>query len=114
MTDTSTALTINRFVRKPFYVDAVQVTNENLETVAEWCGGKIEDAKPDKDIEEGRVPDRFIRVKVYRAMSDRQTMAFVNDWILYAGKGYKVYTNPAFEKSFELIDGSLDNQPAAP
>ena len=101
-------ITTNKFVRKPFYVDAVQVTSANIEDVAKWCGGTVKESKPDKDIENGRVPEKFIQVTVYRPMSDRQKMAFVNDWVLFAGKGYKVYTNPAFQKTFELIDGSLE------
>lgn len=89
-----------RFVRKPFYVDAIQVTSANIEQVAEWCGGVIKDAKPDRDLKQGRVREKYIEVNVHRPYSDRQKMAFVTDWVLFHNGGYKVYTNLAFEKSF--------------
>lgn len=99
----SNKVTPKRFVRKPFTVDAVQVTSDNIEAVAKWCGGDIRKGKPDHDIEEGLVGERFIKVRVYRPMGDRQSMAFAGDWVLYAGRGYKVYTNLAFEKTFEEV-----------
>lgn len=107
MPELNPKLETNKFVRKPFYVDAVQVTSDNIGQVARWCSGKIKEAKPDKDVEQGRVPEKYIEVNVYRPMTDRQKMAFVGDWVLFAGKGYKVYTDVAFQKSFELIDGTL-------
>lgn len=92
-----------KFVRKPFYVDAVRVTSANIADVAKWCGGVVRQAKPDGDIVQGRVPNKYIEVPVYLPMNDRQKMAFVGDWVLFAGKGYKVYTNPAFNKTFQAV-----------
>lgn len=79
-----------KFTRKPFEVDAVQVTADNIEEVAKWCQGEVitEDDQP------------CIKVRVLRALNDRQTKAFVGDWVLYAGTGYKVYIDKAFKKSF--------------
>jgi hypothetical protein len=34
-------------------------------------------------------------------------MAFVGDWVLHAGSGYKVYGDGAFRKSFTVITGLL-------
>lgn len=84
----------HKFARKPFYVDAVRVSEANLEEVAEWCDGKIESALDET---------KFISVKVHRPINDRQTQAFVGDWVLFAGTGYKVYTPKAFDKSFEKV-----------
>ena len=79
------------YVRKPFEVDAVQVTEDNLEQVRQWCQGKLEsDNRP------------FVRVRVSRALNERQTKAYPGDWVLYAGTGFKVYTDNAFHKTFEL------------
>ena len=83
-----------RFVRKPFYVDAVQVTAENIDAVAVWCNG---------DIVEVSKTNKHIRVRVLRALNERQTKAYIGDWILYAGTGYKVYTPAAFAKSFDMF-----------
>jgi len=85
-------LEVQTFVRKPFSVEAVQVTDENMDAVAKWCQGDVRTA--DKG-------DPFIKVRVHNPLTDRQTKAFVGDWVLYAGKGYKVYTDKAFERSFD-------------
>jgi hypothetical protein len=85
-----------KFARKPFDVDAVQVTAENIEEVAKWCQGDVVDNSTD---------DVHIKVRVLRVLNERQTKAFVGDWVLYAGTGYKVYTNKAFRSSFEPLDG---------
>lgn len=86
-----------RYVRNPFYVDAVQITEENMEAVADWCRGQIRKDSP----EEGTGEAKYIHVRVYRPLDDRQTKGYVGDWILYAGTGYKVYTDKAFTSSFE-------------
>lgn len=79
------------YVRKPFEVEAVQVTEENLTDVADWCDGDIRHTAD-------KVP--FVKVQVARPLTTRQTRAFVGDWILYAGRGFKVYTAKAFEGAF--------------
>ena len=103
---------LSKFVRKPFYVDGVQVTSANIDSVAGWCMGEVRTSgKGDPDIEtiqdpttpKTRVPEKYIKVNVQRPLNDRQTMAFVGDWILYAGTGFKVYTPVAFQKSFEAV-----------
>jgi hypothetical protein len=99
-----------KFVRKPFYVDAVRVTSANMSEVAQWCGGTVRQAKPDGDVQQGRIPQKYVEVPVYLPMNDRQKMAFVGDWVLFAGKGYKVYTNPAFNKTFQAVSVEVPQQ----
>lgn len=91
---------IKSYVRKPFFVDAVQVTEENLNDVAVWCGGKLISLQ-----KEGVPPRKFVKVKVKRPLNSRQTHAFVGDWVLSAGTGFKVYTDEAFHKNFEQNGG---------
>ena len=78
------------YVRKPFEVEAVEVTEENIEEVKDWCQGYLD---TDKRL--------FIKVKVARALNERQTKAYSGDWVLYAGTGFKVYTAKAFHRTFE-------------
>lgn len=86
-------------VRKPFEVEAVEVTDDNLEQVAEWCQGKLDsDSRP------------FIKVRVARALNERQTKAYPGDWVLYAGTGFKVYTAKAFHKTFAPQDGTAKDE----
>jgi len=80
------------FVRKPLYIEAVRVTAENIEDVAKWCSGEV---KKDNRLTE------YVKVRVIRPLNERQTMAYVGDWVLYAGVGYKVYTDKAFQQSFD-------------
>jgi hypothetical protein len=115
MPELNPKLQTQRFVRMPFYVDAVQITSENMEQVAKWCNGDVRtSSKPDRDLQNleeggnGYVPEKYIKVRVVRPANDRQSMAFAGDWILYAGTGYKVYTDRAFKKSFDAVDGSTE------
>jgi hypothetical protein len=95
-----------KYARKPFYVDAVRVTAANIDDVAAWAQGEVR-----KDTENGReIP--YIHVRVFRPLDDRQTKAFIGDWVLYAGTGYKVYTNKAFLNSFDKVEESKQNVPA--
>jgi hypothetical protein len=84
----------HKFARKPFYVDAVRISEANIEEVAQWCEGSVELT------EDGQ---KHVKVKVHRPLTDRQTQAFVGDWVLFAGTGFKVYTPKAFDKSFEKV-----------
>lgn len=94
---------LNSYVRKPFAVQGVQVTDDNLDVVAEWCGGDVR-TKP----ESKKYPEtRLIKVPVKRPLTHRQTLAYPGDWVLFNGKGFKVYTNEAFEASFDPAQGEL-------
>lgn len=85
-----------RYTRKPFFVDAVLVTEENFEEVAKWCKGTI--------AEQG--DQRYIKVFVKYPKTERQTQAFVGDWILKLN-GYKIYTQKAFEENFDPEVGEI-------
>lgn len=83
---------LESFERKPYPVRAVQVTDENIRDVANWCGGEVEydnpvtDSPEDKCINMG--PDTGWR------------LAYVGHWVVDYG-GIKIaHTNEAFEKRF--------------
>lgn len=83
------------YIRKPLYVDAVRVTEENFDEIRAWVSGKIE-----KD-----GAKKFIRVFVKDPKIPRQTKAYVGDWILWTERGgHKVYTPKAFERDFDLVE----------
>lgn len=83
------------YIRKPFAINAVRVTAQNLQEVADWCGGEIKT----QPVRGKDAP--FIHVDVRRPISDRQTKAFVGDWVLESHTGFKCYTNRAFNTSFD-------------
>lgn len=80
------------YARRTFYVTAVVVTPENIHAVAAWANGKVLEERGKK----------FVKVEVKRALHERQTRAYVGDYVLQAGNGFRVYTKAAFDKSFEV------------
>jgi len=83
-----------KYARKPLYVDAVCVTEANADEVAKWCSGeKLIDS----------AGDLYIKTDTNTPMTPRQTRAYVGDWMLKSPRGFKIYTQRAFEKSFDLV-----------
>jgi len=85
------SLDIQRYTHVPLYVEAVQVTADNMTDIAEWAGSTIQ---TDSD------KQQFIKVATIRPLRDRQTQAYVGDWVLKTDVGLKVYTNKAFTRGF--------------
>lgn len=100
-----------KYVRKPLYVEAIQVTADNFMDVADWCqalvGQKGAEAGTENRPAKGFELDpskHYIRIRVHNPQSKKQTMAFVGDWILYTEQGYKIYTDRAFQANFDAVD----------
>jgi hypothetical protein len=89
-------LRIVRATRKPFYVDAVRVTAGNMPAVCEWTGGELMATPPAEGLK------RYVKVPVEGARNERQTRAFVGDWVLKANGKFKVYTNKAWNNGFNV------------
>lgn len=97
------SIVTEKYTRKPFPIEAIKVTDENMEDVAKWCGGEIH-TQNDK---------RFIKVDVNRPLTEKQTKAFVGDWVLKArqkvsNSGFKVYTEKAFVHCFDRDEEALE------
>lgn len=97
-TEDSKMIETVKYVRKPFEVQAVQVTEENFEEIAEWCNGTIVTVRTPKAAD-GQAK-RYIKVNVSRPLNERQTQAYVGDWLLEAEKGLKVYADGPFARNF--------------
>lgn len=104
-------LPTEKYTRKPFDVEAIQVTAENMDAVAEWCKGTVisptrtvgTDTEPySKEVVDPTPSKAYIDVPVKWATDDRQKRAVIGDWLLFANNGFKVYTDRAFKKSFAL------------
>lgn len=100
-----------KYVRKPLYVDAVQVTTDNFQDLVRWCQGDVGviGAEPGTEIKpaDGVELDptkHFIKIRVHNPQSARQTKAFVGDWILYTDRGYKIYSEKAFKDNFDQVE----------
>lgn len=90
---------IKIFKRYPLYPEGAEVTEENKEEMAQWCGGTL------KNLSNGTF---YIQVPVARPLSKRQSRANVGDHILKLGGGFKVYTPQGMLKSFR--DSSEDER----
>lgn len=103
---------IQKFQKKPLVVEAVQVTADNFLAVANWCQGTIEnnDGTPIEVGVSGGPTTQHIRVRVLNPMNERQTRAFIGDWVLYAGRGFKVYKDRAFNGSFVALTGEARDE----
>lgn len=101
-------LETEKYIRKPLYVDAIRVTEENFNDVLSWCEGTVE-------TESGgpREGKPFIKVNVHGVpKSQRQTKAFYGDWLLHTERGFKVYTDNAFRASFNsVVEETKDKVP---
>jgi hypothetical protein len=82
---------LKRFTYAPVFIQAVQVTEENMQEVAEFCGGEVVRGKDDE-------PD-YIRLRTKGALTKRPT-AYEGDWIFKSGTTYKIYTEKAFQRVF--------------
>ena len=89
-------MNIQKYTRRPFTVQAVQVTLENMREVAEWCGGVV--------VEADRPENSYIKAKIARPLNKRQTQAFAGDYVLKMGRGVKIYLEKAFDKAFVPAD----------
>lgn len=97
-----TQLKLEKYERLPFTIEAVEVTAENMRAVAKWCGGQIRTSGK-------RGIQKYIKVDVKRALNDRQTQAYIGDFVLKAGSGFKIYTPRAFSESFrKKVEGMMD------
>ena len=85
-------LDVKRFMHVPLYVQAVQVTVDNMADVANWCEGIVVATPPHG------LP--CVKVATVRPLHPRQTQAYVGDWVLKTDVGLKCYTPKAFERGF--------------
>jgi hypothetical protein len=98
-----------RYTRVPFPVDAVQVTEENLEEIAVWTDGQVKTANRTIRDENGKPTGQkekaeYISIETHRPLNERQKRAFVGDWVLRSESGFKIYTEKAFDSCFTLME----------
>lgn len=97
-----------KYSRKRFDVEAIPVSAANMAEVAEWCKGEIVKAVlPKLNRKSDSVPVDCIKVPVLRPLNERQTKAFVGDWVVKAGAGFKVWTDKAFNEGFEPAETTV-------
>lgn len=83
------------YQRKPLIVEAVQVTSDNIYDVAKWCDGDVRTQHGS-----GK---KFIQVTVVNPKEPKIMRAMVGMWVLKSDQGFKVFSEPAFRKSWERV-----------
>lgn len=90
-------LTIHKGRRKTFDIEYIDVTEENMRDVADWCDGVV--GKEDED------GPSYIRVPDENAMNTRQKKAYVGDVVVrhLELNTFKCFSKKAFDKSYESV-----------
>lgn len=88
--------------RKSFPVTVVQVTLQNIEEVAEWCKGTIEQV-PTRML--GTMTDLpVIRIKGMGEHKNKVFSASLGCWIVELNGSFRSYKPVQFEASFNLLN----------
>lgn len=90
-------LEVREFTRRSFPVQAVEVTEENLKEVAQWCGGKVKTFHGETYI---HVP---VKMPNNPYKSPNPFKAFIGYRVLKSETGFRVYRPDAFEAAFEPV-----------
>lgn len=87
----------NTYTRKPFTVEAVEITEENIENVAKLIG--VEGEVRDKDGAKYITVDKRIVPNIHRA--------FVGWWLTRMGDNLRCYSPKIFTDQFELASEAV-------
>ncbi len=79
--------------RKTFDVEFVEVTQENLLEVGDWCGGQIV-------LDDG---SSHIKLATPNVVNNRQSNAYVGDFVLKSPTGFRSFSAKAFKNTFEIL-----------
>lgn len=86
------------FIRKPFDVNAVQVTLENAAEVAKWCKGKLGEA--DYKLMGQTVRLACVLVPGNGPKKGKMIEALVGSWVVEHNNNFRVYRANQFEQDF--------------
>lgn len=87
-----------RYIRRPFVVEATEITEANIDEVAALIGKVKEDEDRGKHI--------AINLRVIPGVP----RAFIGWWLTKMGENYRVYSGKTFRKEFSL-EKSEDKEP---
>lgn len=84
------------YYKIPSKVEAIRLTEDNLEEVAEWCGGAIKGTKLTRDLQV---------VEVWNARTETEVVACIGDWLVKdSATGFELYDDEDFKSVFEEGD----------
>lgn len=92
-----------RFMRIPFIVTGYEVTDENMDIIADWCEGHVIRRNTDRP---------FVRVPVNRPTNPHQTKAFAGTWVIASlqrgQNSFKVYTTAWLSRHFMEVPAGIE------
>lgn len=89
---------IENFTRRPFEVNAVQVTPQNAEEIAEWCGGKV--GTIEYKLAGFKTPLNMVLVPGNGPKSGQMVEARIGSWVVERQRNFRVYRKKQFEDAF--------------
>jgi hypothetical protein len=94
-------LDLQKFNRRTFEVEAIQIELSNIHEVAEWCGGTIEQ-RPHKMLgTEALLP--VINLKGVGADHANYYIGHLKCWVVKMKKTFRIYKPEQFERTFIKI-----------
>lgn len=90
-----------KYQAKP--IDAVQVTEENIEEVAKWCGGKA--VTLDETVGGTTVTKKMVKMARTQGTPVRAIPAYIGDWVICESGGrFRVFKEHIFKKIFSPVE----------
>lgn len=92
-----------KFARRQFALEAVQVTPTNMNEVARWCGGKV--APADYKMMGGvhKMPEGCVLLPKQGLKANKTYKVLIGHWITKHNGQFRTWTLEAFEASFEPV-----------
>lgn len=96
--ETRSNMQIETFVRRPFDVNAVQVTPQNAHEIAEWCNGKV--GTSDYKLAGTKVSLDTVLVPGNGPNKGQMVEARIGSWVVEHLGNFRVYRKKQFEDTF--------------
>lgn len=98
-------VSFEKFVHKPVPVKVVRITDENIQAVAEWCGGTVKDAGTRGLSGPG---DFYIdMIATDHDLRSMRVMAFPGNWVVVRQNIRAVYPNHMFQNDFRSVNADV-------
>lgn len=86
------------FTRRPFDVEVKQVTPQNAEEIAQWCGGRVEET--DYKLAGHKVKLNIVMVPGNGPNEGKAIAARIGWWVVELNGKFRVYRNREFQQDF--------------
>ena len=98
---------IKQYTRKPFPVAAVQVTLQNIDEIAEWCKGTIEQVSTKMLGTMTFLP--AVKIQGQGENRGKEFTATLGCWVVEHKGSYRVYKPAQFEATFDELAAEEDS-----